>query len=218
MKGLLVKDFELVKVQKNFFIIIIIVALGILILGDNVTMPIGFLTFIMSLFTLSTISYDEFDNGNAFLFTLPITRQSYVLEKYGFGLILGVGAWFCITAVSMIVILIKQSMLPMDLLMMSCMFLPFTLFLQAFMIPFQIEFGSEKGRIAILGMFGLIFIVGILIKQVAESIFHIDLLYLLDHLPQLDMSIIIVSMIFIAMILLWISSRISIAVMNKKEF
>ena len=159
MKGLLVKDFELVKVQKNFFIIIIIVALGILILGDNVTMPIGFLTFIMSLFTLSTISYDEFDNGNAFLFTLPITRQSYVLEKYGFGLILGVGAWFCITAVSMIVILIKQSMLPMDLLMMSCMFLPFTLFLQAFMIPFQIEFVSEKGRIAILGMFGLIFIV-----------------------------------------------------------
>ena len=34
---------------------------------------------------MSSISYDEFDNGNAFLFSLPITRKDYVLEKYIFG-------------------------------------------------------------------------------------------------------------------------------------
>lgn len=45
---------------------------------------------ICSMFSLSTISYDEFDNGNAFLFSLPITRKGYVIEKYIFGIMLGV--------------------------------------------------------------------------------------------------------------------------------
>ena len=57
------------------------------------TFAIGFLTFVMSLFSVSSISYDEFDNGNAFLFSLPITRTTYVVEKYCFGLILGLSAW-----------------------------------------------------------------------------------------------------------------------------
>ncbi len=59
--------------------------------SDSLSVPIGFATF--PLFTLSTISYDEFDNGNAFLFSLPITRAGYVVEKYCFALILALSAW-----------------------------------------------------------------------------------------------------------------------------
>ena len=92
MKGLLIKDLKLMKNQKNFFLVILVVIAFLAAGSDDLSFPMGFTAFIGTLFTLSSISYDEFDNGNAFLFSLPITRKQYVLEKYGFGLLLGIGS------------------------------------------------------------------------------------------------------------------------------
>ena len=75
--------------QNNFLLLILAIVIGMMIFTDDVIFPLGFLSFIVSLFTVSTISYDDFDNGNAFLFTLPITRNHYVSEKYFLGLLLG---------------------------------------------------------------------------------------------------------------------------------
>ncbi len=54
--------------QKNFLLLILAIVIGMMIFTDDVIFPLGFLSFIVSLFTVSTISYDDFDNGNAFLF------------------------------------------------------------------------------------------------------------------------------------------------------
>ena len=97
MKGLLVKDFKLMMLQKNFLLLILAIVIGMMILSDDMVFPIGFLSFIASLFTVSTISYDDFDNGNAFLFTLPITRNNYVIEKYFLGLLFGCIAWILVS-------------------------------------------------------------------------------------------------------------------------
>ena len=90
MKGLFVKDLKLMMLQKNFLLLILAIVIGMMIFTDDVIFPLGFLSFIVSLFTVSTISYDDFDNGNAFLFTLPITRNHYVsswsiIGVYGLG-------------------------------------------------------------------------------------------------------------------------------------
>ena len=82
MKGLLIKDFKLMKMQKNFFLMMIAIVIAISFFQNEISFPLGFLPFVISLFSLSTISYDEFDNGNAFLFSLPISRKDYVKEKY----------------------------------------------------------------------------------------------------------------------------------------
>ena len=73
MKGLLIKDFKLLKGQKNFFMAITAISIIMIIVSPGTSFPIGFLGFVGALFSLSSISYDEFDNGNAFLFSLPIT-------------------------------------------------------------------------------------------------------------------------------------------------
>ena len=96
MKGLLIKDFKLMMMQKNFFLSIIAIAVVLTVFVKNPSFIIGYLTFIGSVFTLSTISYDEFDNGNAFLFSLPITRKLYALEKYVFGFL--TGAFTCLNS------------------------------------------------------------------------------------------------------------------------
>lgn len=102
MKGLLVKDFKLMMLQRNFFLLILVIVIGMMAFTDDVVFPLGFLSFVVSLFTLSTISYDDFDNGNAFLFTLPITRNDYVIEKYSLGLLFGCVAWILATVLGVI--------------------------------------------------------------------------------------------------------------------
>ena len=104
MKGLLIKDFKLLKGQKNFFMTITAISIIMIIVSPGTSFPIGFLGFVGALFSLSSISYDEFDNGNAFLFSLPITRKDYVLEKYIFGLISGIMFLLLGTVISLFVI------------------------------------------------------------------------------------------------------------------
>lgn len=81
MLGLLIKDFQLMWKQKSFFIIIIVVGCLLTMGYNDFTFMVGFITFILSLFTVSSISYDEFDNGYPFLFTLPFSRKTYVIEN-----------------------------------------------------------------------------------------------------------------------------------------
>ena len=151
MKGLIIKDFKLLMMQKSFFITLAIVAIFFGITTDTIFV-IGFLTMICSMFSLSTISYDEFDNGNAFLFSLPITRKGYVIEKYIFGIMLGV--------ISLILSTIINSTVTNDLFLVALIYIPIVLVLQSLMLPLQIKFGSEKSRVAMFMVFAIIFIIG----------------------------------------------------------
>lgn len=217
MKGLLVKDFKLIKLQKNFFIVIIAIAIGLAVIYDSPTFMLGYLTFIVSMFTLSTITYDEFDNGNAFLFTLPISRKSYVVEKYGFSFLVGTGSWLLAVLLTVAFSLIKGTVPILEVVMAAIMIFSVMLIIYAVMIPFQLKFGGEKGRIAMVGAVGLLFIIGFVVVKIAE-IFGIDLLNIINTLPTLNMGILVASTVVIAVIIFVVSMRISISIMNKKEF
>lgn len=217
MKGLFVKDFKLIKLQKNFFIVIVAIAIGLAIINDDPTFMLGYLTFIMSLLTLSTISYDEFDNGNAFLFTLPISRKSYVMEKYVFSLLIGSSSWILAVLLAGAFSLTKGTVPILEVIMTAIMIFPIMLIVYAVMIPFQLKFGGEKGRIAMAGAVGLLFIIGFLIVKIAE-LSGIDLLNVIDTLSTLSMGMLVVIAVVIAIIIFGISMRISISIMDRKEF
>lgn len=217
MKGLLVKDFKLIKLQRNFFIVIVAIAIGLAIINNDPTFMLGFLTFVMSLFALSTVTYDEFDNGNAFLFTLPISRKSYVVEKYGFSLLLGSGSWILAVLLAVAFSLIKGTVPILEVVMTAIMMFPIMLIVYAVMIPFQLKFGGEKGKIAMVGAVGLLFIIGFLVVKIAELL-GVDLLNVINTLPTLSMGMLVAIAVVIAVIIFGISMRISVSIMNKKEF
>ena len=91
MKGLLIKDLRLMAAQKKFFLSLVLVTVLLVIMAQDTSFIICYMSFIGAQFSLSTISYDEFDNGNAFLFSLPITRKGYVVvwlwASYGRGVL-----------------------------------------------------------------------------------------------------------------------------------
>ena len=76
MKGLLIKDIKLLNNQKKQFILLLVMFVFLGFTG--IFMPefiMGYLPFTLGIFVMSTISYDDFDNGLSFLMTLPVTRN-----------------------------------------------------------------------------------------------------------------------------------------------
>lgn len=217
MKGLLVKDFKLMKGQTNFFFIIIAIAIGMSAFSDESSFMLGYLPFVFSLFTISTISYDEFDNGNAFLFTLPVTRAGYTIEKYCLALLLSGCAWIFATLLAIVFDLPKGTATLSEIFMAAAMILPAVLVIQSIMIPFQLKFGSEKGRLALIGILGLIFVIGIVLLKTMEML-GIDIADIINNLPIVSMGIMIAIMLIVSVIILLLSIKISISIMKHKEF
>lgn len=216
MKGLLIKDFKLMKNQKNFLFLLILIA-ALFVFVKDVSFIITYMTFIGTLFSISSVSYDEFDNGNAFLFSLPVTREGYVMEKYGFGLILGGGAWLLGTILAVVVGRVQHGGTVTDTIMTALMILPLMLMILSVMLPFQLKYGGEKGRIAMIGAFGILFVIGAGIMKIAKTL-NIDLIYIIDHLPVISMGMLFVILIGIGAVVLLVSCKISISIVNKKEF
>lgn len=217
MKGLLIKDFKLMQGQKNFFFLIIAVAVATAAFSDDSSFMLGFLPFVLSLFTLSTISYDEFDNGNAFLFTLPISRTGYTVEKYCLSLLLGGSAWTFATLLSIIFSILKKTTAISEIIMIAVIILPVIILLQAVMIPFQLKFGGEKGRIALIGAFGLLSVISIVIVKVAEML-GVNITIIINNLSMINIGVIAAALLVIAIIFLLISIKISSSIMKRKEF
>ena len=217
MKGLLIKDLRLMKVQKNFFFIFIVIAIGMGAFSYNISFMVGFLSFVLSLFTLSTICYDEFDNGNAFLFTLPISRTSYTAEKYCLALLLGGGSWIFASILAVSFGILNNTADFSEIAMTALAILPVLIVIQSVMIPFQLKYGGEKGRIALIGALGLLFIVGIAFVKIAEML-GIDIIKVIDNLPMVSMGVMAAIIFFAVVIILFISVKISISIMKCKEF
>lgn len=217
MKGLLIKDFKLMLMQKSFFIIIIVVACLISISSQDPIFMIGFITLILSLFTVSTISYDEFDNGYPFLLTLPFSRKTYVLEKYVYGLILGTGGWIVSVMICSLMLIVQGKPVTSDMLIGAFVILPMFLVIESLMIPVHLRFGGEKGRYALIACVGVLVVIGFVVMKIVE-IFHIDVLPLILAIDALGPVMFMVILLMIGFLIMLVSLKVSLSIMNKKEF
>ena len=84
MKGLLIKDYRILGKQKILLISIAILGVMLPFGSDDGSFLTNYAILVLSLFSLSTISYDEMNGGLLFLLSLPADRKIYVKEKYIF--------------------------------------------------------------------------------------------------------------------------------------
>lgn len=217
MKGLLIKDFKLVLIQKYALLMIVGMMSLMVFRSDNQVFVMAYMTFAGTLFALSTITYDEADNGNAFLFALPISRRGYVAEKYLFGLLLGGGFWLYGILLSVAAAMARGANRPLDLVGTAVLILPLLFGLLALMFPFQLKFGGERGRIAIIAAIGLVCLTGIGIQKLGQML-HVDLEAILHRLPEMSIGMAEALAIGAGLVVLLISYWISVGIMKKKEF
>ena len=120
--------------------------------------------------TISTISYDEIDNGYTFLMTLPIDTKTYVKEKYLLCLSGTFISWiFAVVLYFASKFLRETNIVIANEVPIIVSFLPVLLLAMAIMIPIQLKFGAEKSRIVLLIIFGITAILSFLFEKVIEQ-------------------------------------------------
>ena len=148
MRGLIVKDIELMKQQKQFFILVLIMGVIWNLSGNTSSgFTTGYFTIITAIFTVTTMSYDEFDNGMAFLMTLPISRKEYVKEKYLLGIGLTGVAWVIAVVLALICNFTAHKGRDIaEIFVGGTSMICIALLMLAVIIPMSIYYGVEKGR------------------------------------------------------------------------
>ena len=201
MKGLLVKD--LLVMIKSKKVILFMLFIGIVGGINDISFATGYILMVLTILSLSTISYDEANHGLKTLFTLPISKSDYVKEKYLFSLIItGIGFVF----VTILGCFSKSGF------METLIILSTALFLLAISLPFQLKEGNEKGRIVLLVVvFGCTFLFALLNRFFSEFFESIE-----ETLNALDPTMFSVGLLITSFILYFISMLISIRVYNKR--
>lgn len=201
MKGLLVKDFLLMR--KSKYVILFMLAIGIIGGIKNISFAAGYILMFLAILSLSTISYDEANHGLNTLFTLPITKSDYVKEKYLFSLI--------ITGIGFVLVTILSCFSKSGFVEIVAI-LSTSLLLLSISLPFQLKEGNEKGRIvSFVVVFGFIFVFVFLNQFIPKFFQSIESL-----LNTLDPTMFSVGLLITSIILYIISMMISIRVYNKR--
>lgn len=218
MKGLLIKDIKLLLGQKKFFIVVIAMGIFFMLSNENPVSGVSYITMLLSIFTLSTISYDEFDNGMAFLMTLPIERKTYAREKYVFA---GVIAVLSAVGTSILAYVLGKVM-DVEVDMTEVIGVAFAIVLVSWLmlaitIPLQIKFGAEKGRIAMILATGAIFgILFVLAKGLSGS--GTDISKVVLFLQGMEAWQLVCASVFAVILVLLASYLICVRIINKKEY
>ncbi len=220
MKGLLIKDLKLMTRQKSMLFMV----LAIIVFFPALEMDPGFIVtyaMILLLFmTVSTVSYDDFDNGMPFLFTLPVDRKTYVLEKYVLGLSAAVIAWIGSVLINVAYIFILGENAGgsiKDILVSAALIFPVALIMWEVLLPMQLKFGAEKARIVIFVVAGVIAAMGVIVSKIAEGSSE-KLNELMEMVNKLGPWQIGIAFFAVTIIGLLISCACSVRIMEKKEY
>lgn len=216
MRGLLEKDFRLLKGQKNFFLIILVITV-LLSLNSSDNFAVTYLTFIAGFLTISSFGYD--DNGNCmpFLMTLPVSRKLYVKSKYLLGFLLTSTGWLLGMIVSVVIAMVNKNMPRPEELLFQVIWVLLWMMVMALTLPPLFKYGAEKGRLAMLAIMLILLAVFYAASKLAEQMgFHIDAS--LDALSGLGIGAIVAGMAVIALVLVLISYSISAKIVQKKEY
>ena len=218
MKGLLIKDIKLLLGQKKFFVVIVGFGIFFMLSNENPVSGVSYITMLLSIFTLSTISYDEFDNGMSFLMTLPIERKTYVQEKYVFAGLISLFSAVGTSVLAFIMGLVMKNSVDMrEVAGVAGLIILVAWLMLAIMIPLQIKFGAEKGRIAMVLAMGALFGMFYVLAKVFSST-GADMNGLVEFLTSLKPWQLVFAALPVTLIVLIISYTSCVRIIHKKEY
>ena len=216
MLGLLEKDLRLLKGQKNFFLIILLITV-FLSLNSEDNFAVTYLTFIAGFLTISSFGYD--DNGNCmpFLLTLPVSRTLYVKSKYVLGFLLTFIGWAAGMVISMVTALLHKAPPTVEAVLFQLAWVFLWMIMLSFVLPMLFKFGAEKGRMATLAMMLVFMAIVFVFTKLAETL-GMDVDACLEALAGQQIVVLVAGMAAAALIILLISYSISVKIIQKKEY
>ncbi|MFJ6207672.1 ABC-2 transporter permease [Lysinibacillus sp. NPDC092081] len=208
MTALLIKDFMTIqrqmKSQASFLIIILFTAFFM----QQGSLLLAVVVFIVTIQATTAITYDEHSNWDKYANTLPISKGDIVLSKYMLSFLLMIIGLVIALPIVFLMNYFTNNLASTEFFLTFNITVTLSFCILALIIPIYIKFGSIKGRIALVA---LCFIPGFLFGLLKE--YFPDMTLSLSNLKQY---------MFLAplagLLILWLSSLISTAIYQHKEF
>lgn len=215
MKGLIEKDIRLLLKRKQTLLLFF--GLAILMSFSSGSFAVAYSTFLVTLISVSTINYDEFDNGYAFLMTLPTTREEYVRGKYILSVVGGVIAWVVSILILTLVFFFRGVEINLlENLAKLVIYMPLAVICADVMIPVELRYGAEKSRIAMAVIVVIFGTVGLLAAKLFTALDADG--SLTEKLNGISDGVFLLALFGLFIVITAISYLISVKIMNKKEF
>lgn len=211
MKGLIKKDFLLIKSNLKSFIVIILVFTLFSMKGEGFDVSF-ILPFLAIMMFISTFSWDEFNNFNAYAITLPIGRRNIVKSKHISAIIFIAIDTIIGLIISYLTTILSKNIFDIEVILSNLFgtILGLSIIL-AIWLPIVYKFGVEKGRIMLfVGVFAIVFLCATLSKL-------FDFTSLINFLNSLD-KVLFIAIPLASIAIMVISYLISVRIYLKKEF
>lgn len=143
MTGLILKDFLNLKRHSKIYLALIIFYFILGIANEEFTMLGSMITMMAVILPVTAMAYDEKNNWDRYVLTMPVSRKDLVLSRYILSLIFLISAFFMSILLSLLLgsdsfiedILVNSGILAFGIIIVSTIF------------PILFKYGVEKGRI-----------------------------------------------------------------------
>lgn len=217
MKGLILKDLLILKnlMRNILFAMLAFVLLSVMM--KNYYYAGFIIPFYIVMLIISVFSYDELNNSNGNIITLPFSRKTIVKARYILSLI-NIGIALLIgLLLSLIIPLLNSDITFMSIFLSMCATVGGVIIVISLLIPFFYKFGVQKGRMMLfIVIIGLSLVIGTVFALFENA--KLPIANFINNIASLHYLIIIVGIILLILFVLYISYRISCKVYQKKEF
>lgn len=214
MMGLLLKDIYNLSGQMKIYLLYPFFAAFLAYQQGAIDIISFSSAFITMLIIISACAYDEMANFDAYALTLPLTRKDIVLSKYQLALMVSM----LNAGVVIIISFLMQTLFPDRFVGTNWQVLLIEIFvvilainaLICLFLPMIFRYGTEKARVLLMVLFIGLGTIVYLLSTVDFSWIQLEQLQFLE-----DYGLYIVAIV--AIIIEWLSIRISNHIMMKKE-
>jgi len=212
MKGLIVKDFTYIKnYWKTYLLAIILGIIPTALINYDPNFMLIISMLIIFIISINTFSFDKENNWNKYALTMPVSRRDIVRAKYMLniiGLLLGSILGFLLTLIGNFFYNIDldfNSFINILIISMAFFFI-----LSSIDLPTLFKWGTNKGKIVLMiVLFTLIAIIFQIIEKAYNYILNIS------SIDTIKLNLLI---ILIRILIYFISYKISLYIMSKKEY
>ena len=221
MKGLLYNDYmSMQKVLKTSLVIYVLFTIFSL-LSDNIIFAVDYTLVFILMVPINIFYSDEKNKWEQYAFTMPVSPKQYVREKYIFFVLTQTIGYVLAYMIVLISYMYNRESFDSTIFDMINVTSAVSGILPVIVIPVMFKYGTEKGRITMLS---LLFLPFILVKVLESTSV---LTSILQAIQKIALTVEITKVftethgviLFIPMIILYlISYAVSLHIYSKKEF
>ena len=169
MKGLLLKDFYMLRKYCKVYLLLALVFVFASLSGTQNLFFIFYPCMVCSMLPANLLAYDEKSRWLQYSETLPYSKKQLVSVKYLIGLILQ-GSMLILTAIVQAIVMHLDHVFDLkNYLVLMMLLLTMSLISSSITLPFMFKWGVERGRISYYLMIALVCFGSVAIANATEK-------------------------------------------------